>query len=490
MPDDQDGLDDDGRLQNKGIAEAVAQAITGQVAVVISYSRKEGKRQAPMPFALSDLQKAASQRHGLSAAQTLEAAQKLYEAGISTYPRTDCSYLPEEQHGDAARILEKLHIPGADPQRKHLAWNTTKVEAHHGIMPTGQPLPPDATSAMQQIFSLIAESYARLFFPPELYEQRDATFEIAGRRFVARSRVVTDPGWTRIGANNDAEEPDEAEDDGQIPVLQRGEQKHCERGELVGKTTTPPKPYNDGTLIAAMTRIHTLVEDPKLKARLKETSGLGTEATRAGTIETLISREYAERRKKEIRPTQRGIQLVQSLRAAAPSTVDPGVTAIWEDALASVAVGRLPVESFLSKQIEAVRSLTQRILQADLGQLAPAPTGHICPSCNAPLLARSSRKGIAFLACSNEDCNTAWFRNQDGTPGAQIGEQSSKTPESLGPACPVCKAETGRFLTRTQKGYFRCPSGHGSWWDDNGKLGKEWEARKPVQASRNQRRSK
>jgi len=479
MPEDQVDLDEEGRLTDRLPAEAIARKVSGQQATVTAFTRKEGKREAPLPFALSDLQKAASARYGLSAAQVLEAAQKLYEAGVTTYPRTDCGYLPEEQHADASRILQSLGISGADPQRRHPAWNTTKVEAHHGIIPTGQPLPATASQAMVNVYALIRISYGQLFFPPETFEQREASFEIAGETFIARSKVITDPGWTSLGKASKEEDWEEKtaddEESGNIPVYQKNEKTQCEQAEVVSRTTKPPKPYTDGTLIAAMTRVHAFVDDPKLKARLRETSGIGTEATRAGIIETLLKREYIERRKKELRATEQGVQLVQMLRTVAPTVVDPGTTAIWEDGLASIAVGRLDAQIFMQKQIEAVRSITRRILDADLPGMVPKASGFTCPLCQSALVQRTSRRGTPFFSCLGTDCHAAFFQEKDGTPGARMGDPETKAPEAEGPACLVCNTLTGRFSTAKGHGYYRCPQGHGSWWDDNGKLGKKWE---------------
>ncbi|MCE5394504.1 MAG: DNA topoisomerase 3 [Acidithiobacillus sp.] len=484
MGKDQEGIDEENRLLHSEIAEDLVQRISGQPAKVTAFTRKEGKREAPLPYSLSTLQKTASSRFGMSAAKTLAAAQELYEAGVTTYPRTDCSYLPMEQHGDAARILQALGIEGADPAIRHGAWNTARVEAHHGIIPTGQPLPGSASREACQIFGLVRESYARLFFPPERFEEREATFGIVGETFVAKSRVITDPGWTRLGDEGKGEEEkngkgtDEQDTSGALPILDKGEERVCERGEVVARRTQPPKPFTDGTLITAMTRIHTLVEDPKRKARLRETSGLGTEATRAGIIETLIAREYVERRQKTLRPTKKGMQLIQTMRVAAPSIVDPGLTAIWEDGLADIASGRLVPSQFMARQVEAVQVITRKILEADLGGLAPKPSGILCPLCQSALVPRTSKKGNPFLTCSNTACGAAFVQKTDGTAGARIGEdRPAPQAEAEGPACPRCKATTGRFTTARGHGYFQCPKGHGLWWDDNGKLGKEWEAR-------------
>ncbi|EQD79519.1 DNA topoisomerase III, partial [mine drainage metagenome] len=222
----------------------------------------------------------------------------------TTYPRTDCQYLPEEQHCDAERILAALGggVPpaGADPSRRHRAWNSKKVSAHHAIIPTGQPLPAGIDPDARRVYELIRESYIRLFMGPETSEQREAIFLCpadpavtpddpacrAQHRFKASAKIVEEKGWTALGADD---EDDKEGGDARtglspaqgLPVLKEGQVLRCASAEVVAKRTEPPKRYTDGTLIEAMKGIHKFVTDPKLKARLKETSGIGTEATRS-----------------------------------------------------------------------------------------------------------------------------------------------------------------------------------------------------------------
>ncbi|MHB1669618.1 DNA topoisomerase [Thiomonas sp.] len=478
----------DGLLLDKAAAEAVAKAVQGQKAVVEKFTRKTGERAAPLPYTLGALQKAASSRLGLSAKDTLAAAQELYEAKVATYPRTDCPYLPVEMHGAAAAILNAIGtegIAGLDPTRKHAAWNSGKVEAHHGLIPTGQN--PDAASLSvdaKRVFDLIRESYIRLFMPPEKFETREAIFVFpSGERFRAAARIVLEPGWTKLGGQEEGE-GELVEAVGKLPILAEGQVLTCSAAQILSKRTTPPKPYTDGTLIAAMTGVHKLVTDPKLKARLKETSGLGTEATRASMIEVLITREYAERRKKEIHPTDRGVQLIDMLRKVAPDLADPGTTALQEDALADIAAGRAPLAAFMQAQADATREFSRTLLE---GKLTDAQlVMHACPACGgARCVQRISKTGGTYHRCL--DCEAA-FGDDGGKPGKRFedkpaGEGGGKTSRAaaIGPECPSCKKLTFKSETKTGKAYYRCGGCKGVWWPDRkdeGKLGAKWEERK------------
>jgi len=478
---------DDGLLLDKSAAAACAKAVQGQRATVAAFIRKVGERQAPMPYALSTLQKAASSRLGLSAKDTLAAAQELYEAKLATYPRSDCPYLPVEMHADAPRNIRALggtDIPGIDPERRHPAWNTAKVEAHHGIIPTGRNLAEASglSENASRVYELLRQSYLRLFMPPENFETREAVFLFpAGQRFKATARIVQEHGWTQLGQGGSEPEDGEAEQPARLPILTEGQQLDCQSAQVLAKRTIPPKPYTDGTLIAAMTGVHKLVTDPKLKARLKETSGLGTEATRASMIEVLIAREYAERRKKEIHPTERGVQLIGMLRKVAPDLADPGATALQEDALAAVASTRLSFDAFMAAQIDAMRASTRKLLDGQLG--ATPVVLNACPACGGKRCAKlTSKAGNAYHRCM--DCEAA-FGDDDGKPGERFEDKpqgDEAAPKRIGtsPKCPACKRPTFKNETKTGKPYYRCGACKVAWWPDRkdeAKLGGKWEGR-------------
>jgi Topoisomerase IA len=290
---------------------------------------------------------------------------------------------------------------------------------------------------------------------------------------------VLEPGWTDLGGKEEEGEGDPDELSGKLPELVEGQTLACEAAQVLAKRTAPPKAYTDGTLITAMTGVHKLVADPKLKARLKETSGLGTEATRAAMIETLIGRGYAERRGKEIHPTGRGEQIIDMVRKAAPELADPGYTALQEDALADIAARRGTFADFLRAQREAVTRTTRLLLAAQL--CAPVPM-QACPACGAiRCVRRTSKAGKPYHRCL--DCEAA-FADESGRPGKRFedkpaGEAPAK-PAATGPKCPKCKKPTFRNETKTGKPYFRCGSCNGAWWpdrEDAAKLGKKWEAK-------------
>lgn len=473
----------DGLLLDKAQAEKVAvEASSGQVKV-LSFEVKPGTRAAPMPFTLGTLQTAASQKLGFSASETLAAAQALYEAKVTTYPRTDCAYLPVEIFDKAPDILNWfVHDSlGIDPKRKHAAWNTSKVEAHHGIVPTGvDPASKNLGQKELKLFAMILDSFIRLFMKPEAFETREARLESNGSHvFIAKSRTVVEPGWTKFSDSEDTQTSDLGND---LPQLTVGQDLGCIVAEVVAKQTTPPKPYTDGTLIAAMKSVHKLVTDPQLKARLKETSGLGTEATRAGMIETIIARGYVERRKKDLVPTERGFQLIGWLRSDAGTALltDPGATALQEDLLADIEAGRLIFSEFIGQVVQSAKDLCGRLLAGKFVSEASL-NFKACPACGGGRCAQlTSKAGNPYFSCL--DCK-ARFANDGGAPGKQFEESASgerKPPAPKGPTCKSCKTPTISLKTKTDKSYFRCTSCGSAWWPDRDspkKLGALWAAK-------------
>ncbi len=484
----------DGLLLERAPAEACAATVMGRDARVEKFTAKRGERAAPLPFSLSALQKLASRRLKIRVAAVDKAAQALYEAKVTTYPRTDCQYLPEEQLGDAERLLKAIgrgSLPkGTDPSRRHRAWNSKKVSAHHAIIPTGQPLPAGIDPDARRVYELICESYIRLFMGPETFEQREAIFVAPhggephpGERFKASAKIVEEKGWTALGADDEEDKEGAGAPHG-LPVLKEGQVLRCASADVVAKRTEPPKRYTDGTLIEAMKGIHKFVTDPKLKSRLKETSGIGTEATRSSVIKGLEQRAYIEQQKGALFATERGCTLVDGLRAMRVPLVDPGYTALQEDALAEVESGQRTFEDFYAEAVTAARSIIATILNAR-GETIPGTTAMtVCPACGEKrCVARVSKKGWPHHKCLA--CESL-FVDENGAPGKKFDPDAAKgsgteAAPGTGPKCPKCKTATHQKKTRNGYDYYFCGGCKGAWWPGRevaGKLGPKWEARK------------
>ena len=429
-PSDSVTVDDAGRVLDRAIADAVAGKVAGQAGQVVKFEASEKKQAAPLPFSLSSLQATANKKLGLSAQDVLDIAQELYEAKLTTYPRTDCNYLPEAQLVDAAAIIAGLPddyaelVKLAEPSLKSAAWNDKKITAHHAIIPTGQRA--ELKGKQAQVFDLIVRAYLAQFFPAYTYRQTSIVLDLAGETFTASGKVPLSPGW-KVVFGAAAEEDDDANEDGKddkqtLPALKNGEAVTCKAAKVEGKKTTPPARFTEGTLIQAMTNIHQLVEEPELKKRLKETAGIGTEATRAGIIETLKKRGFIAEKGKQVISTDPGRKLILALPDAVKN---PGLTGLFEQVLDGIADGRVSPAQFLAKQLEFVSKYVEHAKGANLGLSA----AHQCPVCKEGHLRRRTSDNGVFWGCSRyqEGCKTT-FKDKVGKPDVAPRKPAYKKP--------------------------------------------------------------
>lgn len=361
--------DEEGRVLSRALADMVVERIGGQPGTVQEHQSKVVKQSAPLPYNLSALQIDASRQLNLSPKQTLDLCQQLYERHkLITYPRSDCRYLPSEHHRQASQVAAAIGmvqpilqpaIQSADFQLRSAAWNDSKVSAHHGIIPTGRRMNGESLSRQElALYTLIARHYLAQFYPPLQRRETRIGIEIAGGQFLAKGREILSPGWRVVISAERADEEPES----RLPLLQQGDVVHCERGERIDKQTLPPKPFTDATLLAAMTGIARYVQDNSLRQILRETDGLGTEATRAGILELLFQRGFLQHQGKSIRATEMGKGLIRALPVAASL---PDMTARWERALSAIEQRELPYQSFMQP---LQQELSRLIAEAQSGR--------------------------------------------------------------------------------------------------------------------------
>lgn len=522
----QDGLDDQGRLVKAAAVDAILDAVRGKPGSVTSVVQENRQKAQPKPYSLSTLQKAASARFDMTAQRVLDVAQSLYEKKLTTYPRSDCNFLPSEQFEDAARILGALAgVPGlevaaqgADPSLKSAAWDTSKVTAHHAIIPTGE-MPGTLTDDERKLYELIAVGYIVQFYPVMRYTSQKVVLDVEGTVWQATGRHVVEPGWTRVTREAD----EEAEPEQSLPALARGDAVTCTAVDVLKKKTSPPARWTEGTLIEAMANVHRFVEDADAKGVLRENEGIGTEATRAGILETLKRRKYLINQGKALVSTRLAGQVIDAVPQALK---DPVTTARWESRLKAIADGTDSLDAFMADQTAILPTLLApllsgetvikvdgpvfpcpvcgkplqksstergpfwRCLRADLHpdgkpvhlpddrgrpgeRRAPALTEFACETCGKPLRHVTGEKNgrrYDFFACSDKACG-ATFDNVDGKPVPR------KVAQDSGFVCPDCgkplrrqsrvSRRTGKaFTVYNCSGYPRCKA---SFFEKNGK---------------------
>jgi DNA topoisomerase-3 len=391
--------DEEGRLLDKSTAVAVAMRVMGNPAKVTKYESKRCSQAAPLPFSLSSLQQAASAKYGLSAQQTLDIAQALYETHkMTSYPRTDCRHLPESMHCEAVHVLNSLSgeyqmiAAKADASRKSGAFNDKKITAHHAIIPTTKADIVLAGNELK-VYDLIVRAYLSQFYPEFQFQQVNVAVECVGEVFATSGRTTLEDGWKTVYGVVDDE--DEEAPQPKLPPLTVGDELTCTDAKVLAKKTTPPKRFTDGTLIAAMTNVYKLVDDPEIKKRLKETAGIGTEATRAGIIETLIKRKFIEKKGKQLISTSTGRILSAALGDS--EIVNVGTTGVFEGFLDEIAQGKLDPSTFLQKvsesvsgQVEALRTGANINMPATPGGQKKGGGAEIdakCPKCQKGVVA-------------------------------------------------------------------------------------------------------
>ena len=371
--------DEEGRVLSKPLAENVVGRITGQPGTVVSIEKKPKKNPPPLPYNLSALQIDANKRFSMSAQQVLDTCQALYEKHkLITYPRSDCRYLPEAHFMEADAVLSAVmaHCSSfssaqnqINPQKRSKAWNDKKVEAHHAIIPTLKKTNFSALSkAEQQVYELIARQYLIQFMDDHRYNETNLVVDIAGGIFTARAKQITQPGWKLLFPSNSKNTDNETEN--LLPDLKQGDQLFCEKGELLEKMTQPPKHFTDATLLAAMTGISRYVEDPAIKKVLKETDGLGTEATRAGIIELLFKRKFLARKGKAIHSTETGRALIHSLPDCSSK---PDMTAQWEQSLNKISLKETSYQLFMGELSQTLQQLVGYAVTMNTDMLKQLP---------------------------------------------------------------------------------------------------------------------
>ncbi|WP_427113437.1 DNA topoisomerase 3 [Megasphaera sueciensis] len=450
--DTQTGMDSEGHVIEEKAAQALIDRLHNNPSGVIQERKKTKKKEAQrLPLSLSSLQVLAGKRYGYDPQQVLDAAQQLYERKLTTYPRSDCEYLPCNQWKDRSSIIRNLQsnhagklsewAEKADLSIKSRAWNDSKITAHHAIIPTTVFCDfSKLTSLQQHIYYLIAQAYIAQFYPLYEYDQTRILVAAASETFVAHGKAITVSGWKELYTSdkNDAEE--EESDDG-LPVVKKGDVVDYKEGHVDKKTTKPPPRFTPSTLLAAMKEIYKYVKDDSLKKKLKEVQGIGTEATRATIIDELIKRKFLveEGKKRYLKPTDNAYLLVDALP---DEMVYPDETAVWEDRLYKMSEGKEQLASFLQDQITFLEKLVARARDVKIVSNDTNKDQKICPQCGAAMVLRHGKYGDFFGCTMYPQCR---YTEQVTAP-LQEAEKKYK--------CPRC--HNGYFICRT--------SSYGRYW--------------------------
>ncbi|MCG7878153.1 MAG: DNA topoisomerase III [Candidatus Thiodiazotropha endolucinida] len=351
--------DHNGRCLDQLMAESVVKNITGAKSTVIDCTTDLKKKHPPLPFALADLQLAASKSLGVGVKEVLDIAQSLYEKHKAiTYPRTDCQYLGNGQVKDIQSTLSAISsasqellelIENADISSTPRCFNDKKITAHTGIIPTQEKIQFDAMSEKEKsLYLLVAKRYIMQFYGDYEYQATKIVTACENETFVATGNILLSSGWRTLDASH--QEPQK--DTTMLPPVKKGQNFNCVKASMKEHMTKPDSHFTEGTLIKAMESIAKYLPDDvdiAMKTKLKETDGLGTVATRAGIIDSLKERGYLKNDGKKLISTPIGQNLIHSI----PDDIkNPLLTAQWEQALTLVSEGKInPLDYMKTQQI-------------------------------------------------------------------------------------------------------------------------------------------
>ena len=405
------------RISDKPGADTLKAACEAETAVCVSLTKEKKTAAPPKLFDLTSLQREANKIYGYTAKQTLDLAQTLYEKRLLTYPRTDSAFLTDDMGETAAKTVTMLSgklpfMEGAEftPDVSR-TLDSSKVSDHHAIIPTMELAKTDPAALPESERNILTLAGARLIFAaaePHIFEAVTAVFSCAGTEFTARGKTVFAGGWKDLERRYRATlkgkpDPEDMEEENTLPELSEGQTFESPTAKVTEHFTTPPKPHNEATLLSAMERAGNGDTNPDAERR-----GLGTPATRAAVIEKLVKSGFAERKGKQLIPTQNGAALVSVLPDMLTS---PQLTAEWENNLTQIAKGAADAGEFMQRIEAMARELVKENATADKSKAAftggeEKPSVGKCPRCGCPV-----REGKKNYYCSNRDCTFTMWKN-------------------------------------------------------------------------------
>ena len=357
------------KFEKKEKGEEIIEKIKNLPLTITDISEKSGKEAPPRLFDLTSLQVECNKKLNLSADETLKTVQSLYEKKITTYPRVDTTYLPDDIYKKCGPTLNSLTqykallepLRGKKLPKSKKVFDNSKVTDHHAIIPTGQTLPSNLTETEAKVFDLIARRFISVFYPDFTFKQKIVSGVIEKYIFKATGKTITSLGWKSVYSDSWQEEDssNEKEEDSILPEFKIGETgPHTPK--LIKKTTQPPKYYTEGTLLKAMETAGASVEDEDLREALKA-NGIGRPSTRAAIIEILYKRGYIVKERKSIRATQAAKDLMSVIQEELLKSAK--LTGLWEGKLRKIESGEYSPEEFVNEIKKMVQEITMSVMR-------------------------------------------------------------------------------------------------------------------------------
>ncbi len=381
-------------------------------AKVMKVEKKNATEQAPLLHDLASLQKAANTKYGYSADKTLSIAQKLYEHKYITYPRTGSRYIPDDVFESVPVLLGALKAyPEYGKQagillNKELnkkSVNDEKVTDHHALLITGI-IPDNLEDTDKHIYDLIACRTIEAFSQPCLKDTTLIEFDCGGIEFRAKGWIMVEKGWRSVG--DEKENPDEKEENQLLPELKEGDSVSVRNHNMIQKKTKPKPLYTDASLLSAMETAGKELEDEQAREVLKGI-GIGTPATRAAIIEVLLSRGYTTREKKNLIPTNKGMEIYKAVKSMRIADVE--MTGSWEVAINKIEEHPDYYDTFLEGMKIHARQMTDEIISVNLNKENYLESPYICPKCKLGKMVFYPK----IVRCNNSVCKHILYRKKN-----------------------------------------------------------------------------
>ena len=401
--------------------------------MVESVTRKVGSTPPPLLYDLTALQKEANRHHGFSADKTLSIAQSLYEKKITTYPRTGSRYISEDVFEEVPALLRKIGKTLSNPLNRHSVDNA-KVTDHHAIIPTGET-PTGLSTDEANIYNMVVTCFSEAFSSDSEEERMQVRFTDGTNTFTWKACRQISLGWKAVQKSKEVEA--EKEEDGKeqilssLPSLTEGEVLPLVSAEITEHKTKPKPLYTEATLLSAMENAGKEVENAESKKAMAE-CGIGTPATRANIIETLILRDYIRRDKKAIIPTEKGLAVYEIVKDKKIANAE--MTGSWELALAAIEAGKMPSDKFSQGINSYVGTICEELLSLSSEQKS-YPV-YRCPKCGQQSVGIYAK----VAKCRHETCGFHVFRE---VCGIHLSEDNIRDLISSG-RTPILKGLTSK----------------------------------------------
>ena len=442
-----------GKFTSKEEGEAAFKLIAGKPFTITDVQKKEGKETPPSLYDLTSLQVDCNRKFGFSADLTLNLIQQLYEMKLTTYPRVDTTFLPDDVYPKCPQTMNGLYqvrVAGQTPyadlirplggkalKKSKKVFDSTKVTDHHAIIPTGQ-IPGQLSDLQRKVYDLVARRFIAVFYPDCKFSTTTVMGKVDEVEFKVSGKEILDPGWRAVYAKDkdsvDKDSPDDEkkkdDEERTLPTFVKGESGPHEP-TLTEKWTTPPPYYTEATLLRAMETAGKLVDDEELRAAMKE-NGIGRPSTRAAIIETLFKRHYIRKERKRLVATPTGIELIDLIHEELLKSAE--LTGIWEKKLRDIEAMKYDPRQFIDELKQQITDIVRQVIADQSNRHVTAAEERAPkapPSAPEGATIDSSTKTTKKKRAPKSDPKT--IEAPSGAVGGALGDSPL-----VGQPCPLC----------------------------------------------------